>query len=63
VSAVARPIEAGLVVPEDIDADELLRCMQATPSREYLVIHPDGSAAGIIAARDFANQLTAKAAS
>jgi CBS domain-containing protein len=62
VSAVARPIEAGLVVPEDIDADELLRRMQATPSREYLVIHPDGSAAGIIAARDFANQLTAKAA-
>lgn len=62
VSAVARPIEPGLVVPEDIDASDLLRRMQATPSREYLVLRPDGSPAGIIAARDFAQQLTTKAA-
>ncbi|MDT4942432.1 MAG: hypothetical protein QOJ34_2521, partial [Pseudonocardiales bacterium] len=40
----------------------LLRRMQATPSREYLVVRPDGSAAGIITARDFARQLTAGAA-
>jgi Zn-dependent protease len=62
VSSVARPIEPGLVLPETIDAAELLRRMQATPSREYLVVRPDGSAAGIIAARDFANRLMAGAA-
>ena len=59
VSSVARPIEPGLLLPETIDAAELLRRMQATPSREYLVVHADGSAAGIIAARDFAQRLTA----
>jgi Zn-dependent protease len=61
VSAVARPIEPGLVVPEDIDAAELLQRMQTTPSREYLVVRPDGSPAGIIAARDFAHRITARA--
>jgi Zn-dependent protease/CBS domain-containing protein len=61
VAAVARPIEPGLLVPEDIDAAELLRHMQQTPSGEYLVLRPDGSAAGIIAARDFARRLTARA--
>jgi Zn-dependent protease len=61
VLAVARPIEPGLVVPESIDAADLLRHMQAMPSREYLVVRPDGSAAGIIATRDFAHRLTARA--
>jgi Zn-dependent protease/CBS domain-containing protein len=58
VSTVARPLEAGLVIPDDVDAAELLRRMQLTPSREYLVVRPDGSAVGIITARDFAAQLT-----
>ena len=57
VSTVSRPLEPGLVIPDDVDAAGLLRRMQATPSREYLVVRPDGSAAGIIAARDFANRL------
>jgi Zn-dependent protease len=57
VSAVARPLEPGLIVPDGIDAAALLRRMQATPSREYLVVGPDGSAAGIIATRDFARRL------
>jgi CBS domain containing-hemolysin-like protein len=56
---VARPLEPGLMVPEAIDAAGLLRRMQATPSREYLVVRPDGSAAGIIATRDFALRLSA----
>jgi Zn-dependent protease/CBS domain-containing protein len=59
VSTVARPLEPGLMVPEAIDAAGLLRRMQATPSREYLVVRPDGSAAGIIATRDFALRLSA----
>jgi hypothetical protein len=62
VTTVARPLEPGLLVPDGIDAAGLLRQMQATPSREYLVVRPDGSAAGIIATRDFARRLTAKAA-
>jgi hypothetical protein len=51
-----------LVLPEGIDAAGLLRRMQETPSREYLVVRPDGSAAGIIAARDFADRLAAATA-
>ncbi len=57
VSAVARPLEAGLMVPDGIDAQGLLRRMQTTPAHEYLVVRPDGSAAGIIATRDFAQRL------
>lgn len=57
VSAVARPLEPGLIVPSGIDAAALLRRMQETPSREYLVVGPDGNAAGIIATRDFARRL------
>jgi CBS domain containing-hemolysin-like protein len=60
VSAVARPLEPGLVVPEGVDAPELLRRMQRTPAREYLVVRPDGSAAGIIATRDFMQRLLAR---
>lgn len=58
VRTVARPLEAGLLIPADVDSAELLRRMQVTPSREYLVVRPDGSAVGIIAARDFAQRLS-----
>lgn len=61
VTDVARPLEPGLMIPADIDAAGLLRRMQTTPSHEYLVVRPDGSAAGIIAARDFASRLAAGA--
>lgn len=57
VSTVSRTLEPGLVIPDDVDAAGLLRRMQQTPSREYLVVRSDGSPAGIIAARDFANRL------
>ena len=62
VSSVARRLEPGLMVPADIDAEELLRRMQETPAHEYLVVRPDGSAAGIIASRDFVHRLTARPA-
>jgi Zn-dependent protease/CBS domain-containing protein len=58
VADVARRLEPGLVLPDTVDAAELLRRMQATPAREYLVVHADGSAAGIITTRDFASRLT-----
>jgi Zn-dependent proteases len=57
VLAVSRPLEPGLMLPDTLDARGLLRRMQATPAHEYLVVHPDGSAAGIIATRDFARRL------
>jgi hypothetical protein len=58
VSSVARRLEPGLMIPDDIDAEHLLRRMQLDPSPEYLVVRPDGSAAGIIAAKDFAQRLS-----
>jgi Zn-dependent protease len=58
VSDVARPIEAGLVVPDSLDAAGLLRRMQQTPAHEYLVLRADGTAAGIVTSRDFARRLT-----
>lgn len=57
VATVSRPLEPGLLIPEDVDAAGLLRLMQETPSHEYLVVRRDGSPAGIIAARDFASRL------
>jgi Zn-dependent protease len=62
VADVARPLEAGLVVPEGLDAEHLLRRMQDTPAREYLVVRPDGSPAGIITTRDFAQRLSGRIA-
>lgn len=57
VVEVARPLESGLMIPVGIDAKDLLSRMQATPAREYLVVGPDGSPAGIIATADFARRL------
>ena len=57
VRAVARPLEPGLVLPDSLDAEGLLRRMQATPAHEYLVVRADGTAAGIITTRDFARRL------
>jgi Zn-dependent protease len=57
VSAVARPLEAGMVLPVDIDSRDLLDRMQAHPAREYLMLAADGSPAGIITTVDFARRL------
>jgi CBS domain containing-hemolysin-like protein len=45
------------MIPDGLDAPALLQRMRATPAHEYLVVRPDGSAAGIIATRDFALRL------
>jgi CBS domain containing-hemolysin-like protein len=57
VTNVARPLEPGLMIPDGLDAPALLQRMRATPAHEYLVMRPDGTAAGIITTRDFARQL------
>jgi Zn-dependent protease len=59
VTAVARPLEPGLTLPDDLDGPALLRRIQTTPAREYLVVHRDGRAAGILSAADVARHLRA----
>jgi Zn-dependent protease/CBS domain-containing protein len=62
VTAVARPLEPGLLIPVDIDAKGLLDRMQATPAHEYLAVDAAGRPAGIITTADFARILrTARA--
>jgi Zn-dependent protease/CBS domain-containing protein len=52
VSAVARSIEDGLVLPADIVGEELVRAMSATPAEEYLLVEGDGSVFGVLATTD-----------
>jgi Zn-dependent protease/CBS domain-containing protein len=62
VSDVARPIEPGMVLGANLAGDSLLDAMRSTPAREYLVVHEDGSLAGILSASDLMAQLTGRAA-
>jgi Zn-dependent protease/CBS domain-containing protein len=57
VSEVARPLEPGLTLPVSLSGDELLAAVRAVPASEYLVVHPDGSPAGILATADLAGVL------
>jgi Zn-dependent protease/CBS domain-containing protein len=61
VSEVARPLEAGLTLPHDLAGDGLIERMRSTPAHEYLVLNPDGSAAGIITTRDLVQRLKGSA--
>lgn len=55
---VSRPLEPGLVLPTELGGNDLLAAVRSTPATEYLVVHPDGSPAGILAASDIAAALT-----
>jgi Zn-dependent protease len=57
LSAVARPLEPGLVLPVGLGGDDLLAAVRATPAHEYLVVNSDGSPAGILATADLAAAL------
>jgi CBS domain-containing protein len=59
VAAVARALEPGLLLPAALHTDELLSAIRRTPASEYLVVHPDGSPAGILATGDLAGVLSA----
>jgi Zn-dependent protease/CBS domain-containing protein len=54
ISEVARTLEPGLVLPVGLTGDQLLAAVRATPATEYLVVHPDGSPAGVLATADLA---------
>ncbi|WP_375483133.1 site-2 protease family protein [uncultured Jatrophihabitans sp.] len=60
VADVARPLDAGTVLPVDIAATDLLDRMREHPAREYLMLAADGSPAGIITTADFARLLNTK---
>ena len=52
VSAVARTIEDGLVLPADIAGEDLVRAMSATPAEEYVLVEGDGSVLGVLTTAD-----------
>jgi Zn-dependent protease/CBS domain-containing protein len=52
VSAVARSIEDGLVLPADIVGEDLVRAMSATPAEEYVLVEGDGSILGVLTTAD-----------
>lgn len=57
IATVARPLGAGLVLPVGLVGEDLVARLRATPSREYFVVHPDGTPAGILATADVAAAL------
>lgn len=61
VSAVARPLHDGLTLPAHLGGAALMQRVRSTPAPEYLVLHPDGTAAGIIATRDLLQRLKGSA--
>ena len=52
VSTVARGVEDGLVLPADIAGEDLVAAIRRHPSREYLLVEPDGSVYGVLATDD-----------
>ena len=52
VSAIARSIEDGLVLPADIVGEDLVRAITATPAEEYVLVETDGSIFGVLATAD-----------
>jgi Zn-dependent protease len=57
VGEVARAIEPGLLLPDTLRPADLMAAVRATPASEYLVVHPDGTLAGILATTDLAAAL------
>jgi Zn-dependent protease len=57
ISEVARALEPGLVLSDSLDGDALMDAVRATPATEYLILHRDGTLAGILAATDLAAAL------
>lgn len=52
---LARRLEAGLMIPADLQGEELLRAMQTTPATEYVLMEPSGSVYGVLVTRDVDN--------
>jgi Zn-dependent protease/CBS domain-containing protein len=59
VSDLARPVEAGLVLPAGLHGHELMTAIQKTPASEYLVADSDGLLRGVLARADLVAALKA----
>lgn len=59
VSDLARPVEAGLVLPSTLDGEALMKAIQKTPASEYLVADSDGLLRGVLARADLVAALRA----
>jgi Zn-dependent protease/CBS domain-containing protein len=59
VSDLARPVEAGLVLPVTLSGEELVTAIQKTPATEYLVADADGGLRGVLARSDLVAALRA----
>jgi Zn-dependent protease/CBS domain-containing protein len=57
VSQVARELQPGLILAEDLAGEQLIDTLRAHPASEYLVVGGDGVARGIVAAVDLARAL------
>jgi Zn-dependent protease/CBS domain-containing protein len=57
LAEVARPLEPGLIIAEDVAGAVLLDTIRAHPASEYLVVGRDGVARGVISAVDLARAL------
>jgi Zn-dependent protease/CBS domain-containing protein len=52
VTAVARSLQEGLVLPADIVGEELVRAMARTPASEYVLVETDGTVYGLLTTSD-----------
>jgi Zn-dependent protease len=59
LAEVSRPLTPGLILRVGLAGEELLSAVRATPAHEYLVVHEDGSPAGILAVADLSAALQA----
>lgn len=59
VADLARPVEAGLVLRNDMAGDALLAAVQEHPATEYLVVDGNGALAGVLARTDLIAALQA----
>ncbi|MEV5002409.1 M50 family metallopeptidase [Nocardioides sp. LML1-1-1.1] len=52
VSAVARSLAGGRVLPVSIQGDDLLAALRSTPASEYVLVGEDGTVQGVLATAD-----------
>jgi Zn-dependent protease len=62
VSAVARGLDAGLLLPADLAGEDVLQAIQSNPASEYVVVDRAGRLVGVLATADVAAVLDPAAA-
>ena len=57
LSQVARELQPGMILAEDLTGQPLIDSLRAHPAPEYLIVGPDGVARGVVASVDLARAL------